>query len=277
MAFLQCGSFRLSLARPLVMGIVNVTPDSFSDGGQHALTAAAVEHALQLRDEGADILDIGGESTRPGALPVSVDEELRRVVPVFEALRCQDVPLSADTCKPEVMRAAIAAGVSMINDITALQSPEALEAVAAANVAVCLMHKQGEPQTMQSDPRYQDVVAEVIGFLRARAAAAEAAGIAPERLVVDPGFGFGKTLEHNILLLRRLDRLAAVGLPVLAGLSRKSMLGMMTDLAVGERLAPSMAAAVLAVMKGARIVRVHDVKATVQALQIVHAVEGGHG
>src|SRR5574340_43404 len=277
MAFLQCGSFRLSLARPLVMGIVNVTPDSFSDGGQHALTAAAVEHALQLRDEGADILDIGGESSRPGALPVSVDEELRRVVPVFEALRCQDVPLSADTCKPEVIRAAIAAGASMINDITALQSPEALEAVAAANVAVCLMHKQGDPQTMQSDPRYQDVVAEVIGFLRARAAAAEAAGIAPERLVVDPGFGFGKTLEHNILLLRRLDRLAAVGLPVLAGLSRKSMLGMMTDLAVGERLAPSMAAAVLAVMKGARIVRVHDVKATVQALQIVHAVEGGHG
>lgn len=277
MVFLQCGSFRLSLARPLVMGIVNVTPDSFSDGGHHASTAAAIEHALQLRDEGADILDIGGESTRPGALPVSVDEELRRVVPVLEALRYQGVPLSADTCKPEVMRAAIAAGASMINDINALQSQDALEAVAAANVAVCLMHKQGAPQTMQSDPRYQDVVAEVIGFIRARAEAAEAAGIAPERLVVDPGFGFGKTLEHNILLLRHLDRLAAVGLPVLAGLSRKSMLGMMTGLAVGERLAPSIAAAVLAVMKGARIVRVHDVKATVQALQIVHAVEGDHG
>jgi dihydropteroate synthase len=254
------------------MGIVNVTPDSFSDGGRHASTAAGIEHAFRLLEEGADILDVGGESSRPGALPVGIDEELRRVLPVIEALRDSNVPLSVDTCKTEVMRAAIAAGADMINDINALQGEGAMEAVAGLNVAVCLMHRQGTPQTMQLAPRYGDVVADVMAFLEARMAAAQAAGIVRERLVADPGFGFGKSLEHNVILLRQFERFQALGVPLLAGLSRKSMLGQITGLDVDARLIPSVAAAVIAAMKGARIIRVHDVKASKEALQIVNTM-----
>ena len=272
---LVCGNFRFSLSRPLIMGIVNVTPDSFSDGGRHATRDVAVSHALRLIEEGVDILDIGGESTRPGAQPASLDEELRRVIPVVEALRGKDVPLSVDTCKPEVMRAALAVGADMINDVNALRAEGALEAVAASQAAVCLMHMRGEPRTMQVAPEYGDVVGEVLAFLQERIAAAEAAGIARERLTVDPGFGFGKTLEHNVELLRRLDRFQELGVPVLAGLSRKSMLGALTGLEVGERLIPSVAAAVIAALKGAKIIRVHDARATRQALQVVEAMEGG--
>ena len=271
---LHCGNFHFSLSRPLIMGIVNVTPDSFSDGGRHDTTSAATEYALRLIEEGADILDIGGESTRPGALAVPLDEELRRVIPVIEALRGHDIPLSVDTCKPEVMRAAIAAGADMVNDVNALLAEGALEAVAASRAAACLMHRQGTPQTMQRQPEYVDVAAEVMAFLAERLAAAERAGIARERLVADPGFGFGKTLEHNIELLRRLDGFRELGVPLLAGLSRKSMLGAITGLEVGERLIPSVAAAVIAAMKGAKIIRVHDVRATRQALQVVEAIQG---
>ncbi|MFA7240922.1 MAG: dihydropteroate synthase [Sulfuricellaceae bacterium] len=253
------------------MGIVNVTPDSFSDGGRQD-TASSVAHALRLIDEGADILDIGGESTRPGALPVPLDEELRRVIPVVEALSGENIPLSVDTCKPAVMVAAIAAGATMINDINALQAEGALQAVANSTVAVCLMHKLGTPQTMQQAPHYEDAVAEIIAYLQARIAAAEAAGIERKRLVIDPGFGFGKTLEHNIALLRHLGRFRELGAPVLAGLSNKSMLGALTGLPVEERLIPSVAAAVIAALNGASILRVHDVKATRQALQVVNAV-----
>lgn len=269
---LHCGRFNLPLHRPLIMGIVNVTPDSFSDGGRHGSAAAGIEHAFRLLEEGADILDIGGESSRPGAQPVGIDEELRRVLPLIEALRGGNVPVSVDTCKTEVMRAAIAAGADMINDIHALQGEGALEAVAGSNVAACLMHKQGTPQTMQLAPRYGDVAADVMAFLAARMAAAQAAGISRERLVVDPGFGFGKSLEHNLTLLRQLDRFQALGVPLLAGLSRKSMLGQITGLDVDARLIPSIAAAVIAAMKGARIIRVHDVKASKEALQIVNAI-----
>ena len=254
------------------MGIVNVTPDSFSDGGQHLRRDAALAHAHQLIHEGADILDIGGESTRPGALAVGVQEELDRVMPVIESLRGAPVPLSIDSCKPEVMRAALAAGAGMVNDINALQQPEALTAVAASDAAVCLMHKQGSPQTMQAQPQYQDVVAEVLQFLRARLAAAEAAGIARVRIVVDPGFGFGKTLVHNLALLRGLDEFNELGVPVLAGLSRKSMLGTITGQDVEHRVHASVAAALLAVQHGAKIVRVHDVRATVDALKVWQAV-----
>ena len=269
---LHCGKFQFDLSRPLVMGIVNVTPDSFSDGGQHLRRDAALAHAHQLIHEGADILDIGGESTRPGALAVGVQEELDRVMPVIESLRGAPVPLSIDSCKPEVMRAALAAGAGMVNDINALQQPEALTAVAASDAAVCLMHKQGSPQTMQAQPQYQDVVAEVLQFLRARLAAAEAAGIARVRIVVDPGFGFGKTLAHNLALLRGLGAFNELGVPVLAGLSRKSMLGTITGQDVEHRVHASVAAALLAVQHGAKIVRVHDVRATVDALKVWQAV-----
>ncbi|MBS4096256.1 MAG: dihydropteroate synthase [Sulfuricella sp.] len=270
---LHCGSFRLSLSRPLVMGIVNVTPDSFSDGGQHATTSAAVEHALHLIDEGADILDIGGESTRPGAMPASTEEELRRVIPVIEALRGKDIPLSVDTCKPEVMREALAAGADMINDVNALHAPGALEVLAESQAAICFMHMRGEPRNMQAAPEYQDVVGEVSTFLAERLATAQALGITRERLVVDPGFGFGKNLEHNLELLRHLECFAKLGVPLLAGMSRKSMLGSITGLPVGERLIPSVTAAVLAALKGAKILRVHDVRETRQALQVVAAIE----
>ncbi len=272
---LLCGQFRLDLSRPLVMGIVNVTPDSFSDGGQHLQHDAALAHARQLIAEGADIIDIGGESTRPGAQPVGVDEELYRVLPIIAGLRGVSVPLSIDTNKPEVMRAAIDAGVHMVNDINALQDKAALDAVAASDVAVCLMHKQGNPQTMQQQPHYRNVVAEVRDFLCARRLAAEAAGIAHERIVIDPGFGFGKTLVHNLVLLRELKELTGLGVPVLAGLSRKSMLGMITGREVNERVAASVAAALIAVQRGASIVRVHDVRETVDALKIWNAVNEG--
>ncbi len=267
-----CGQFHFNLSRPLVMGIVNVTPDSFSDGGSHATRDAALAHARQLIAEGADMLDIGGESTRPGAQPVGVQQELDRVLPVIEGLRGAPVPISIDTFKPQVMRVAIAAGAQMVNDINALQDADALDAVAASDVSVCLMHKQGNPQSMQQHPHYQQVVAEVGAFLRGRIAAAEAAGIARERIVIDPGFGFGKTLEHNLALLRELETLRGLGVPILAGLSRKSMLGAITGREVGERVSASVAAALIAVQRGASIVRVHDVRATVDALKIWNAV-----
>ena len=271
--FLHCGQFQLDLSRPLVMGIVNATPDSFSDGGQHLRCDAAIAHAQQLIADGADIIDIGGESTRPGAQPVSVREELERVLPIIEGLRDISAPLSIDTCKPEVMREAIAAGVQMINDINALQDAAARDAVAASGVAVCLMHKQGNPQTMQQQPHYQDVVAEVSEFLHGRIAAAEATGIGRERIVIDPGFGFGKTLAHNLGLLRHLDNLRKLGVPIMAGLSRKSMLGTITGREVGDRVAASVAAALIAVQHGAAIVRVHDVRETVDALKVWNAVQ----
>jgi dihydropteroate synthase len=255
------------------MGIVNVTPDSFSDGGRHLLRDAAIAHAQQLIAEGADILDIGGESTRPGAQMVSVQQELDRVLPVIEGLRGAGVPLSIDTCKAEVMRAALAAGVHMVNDIDALQQPEALAAVVAGDAAVCLMHKQGQPQTMQLEPHYRDVLREVMDFLRARIAAVEAAGVARDRIVADPGFGFGKTLEHNLTLLRNLDKFSELGVPLLAGLSRKSMLGALTGQEIGHRVSASVAAALIAVQRGASIVRVHDVRATCDALKIWNAVK----
>jgi len=269
---LLCGKFQFDLSRPLVMGIVNVTPDSFSDGGHHLQRDAALAHAHQLIEEGADILDIGGESTRPGALPVSAQEELDRIMPVIEGLRGAPVPVSVDTCKSEVMRAALATGVSMVNDINALRHPDALAAVAASSAAVCLMHMKGSPQTMQQQPQYQDVVAEVLQFLRERMAAVQAAGIARERIVVDPGFGFGKTLAHNLALLRDLGAFGELGVPVLAGLSRKSMLGTITGQDVEYRVSASVAAALLAVQRGARMVRVHDVGATVDALKVWQAV-----
>jgi dihydropteroate synthase len=269
---LHCGRHRIDLARPVVMGILNVTPDSFSDGGRFLEPAAALERALQLVEEGASIVDVGGESTRPGAKPVATDEELRRVLPVFERLAASlPVPLSVDTRKPEVMRAALAAGASLVNDVSALAAPGALEAVAASDAAVCLMHMQGEPGSMQAAPRYDDVIAEVRAFLSGRAAACARAGIGRERLVVDPGFGFGKTLEHNLALLAGLPELAADGLPVLAGLSRKRMIGALTGRAEGERLAGSLAAAAVAAINGARIIRAHDVRATVDALAVLAA------
>jgi dihydropteroate synthase len=271
---LLCGKFQFDLSRPLVMGIVNVTPDSFSDGGHHASTASAIAHALQLIADGADILDIGGESTRPGAAEVSEQEELDRVLPVIEGLRGISVPISIDTYKPEVMRAALAAGASMVNDVNALQAEGALEAVANSDAAVCLMHKQGSPQNMQQQPQYLDVVTEVGSFLLKRVASAKAAGIARNRIVIDPGFGFGKTLVHNLDLLRELDTLCGLGLPLLAGLSRKSMLGALTGREVGDRVAASVAAAVLAAQRGAAIVRVHDVRETADALKILNAVNG---
>ncbi|MDD5057854.1 MAG: dihydropteroate synthase [Sideroxydans sp.] len=270
--FLHCGKFQFDLSRPLVMGIVNVTPDSFSDGGHHASAAAAIAHARQLVADGADMLDIGGESTRPGAASVSEQQELDRVLPVIEGLSDISIPISIDTYKPEVMFAAILAGASMVNDVNALQAEGALQVVAQSDVAVCLMHKQGTPQTMQQRPAYQNVLDEVTAFLRERLAVAEAVGIARERMLIDPGFGFGKTVEHNLDLLRGLESFRALGVPVLAGLSRKSMLGAVTGRNVDERTAESVAAALIAVQRGAAIVRVHDVRETVDALKIWNAV-----
>jgi len=267
---LRCGRFELDLGRPLVMGVVNVTPDSFSDGGKFFDPQTAIAHARRLREEGADLIDVGGESTRPGAAPAGEGDELQRVIPVIEALR--DIPVSVDTRNPRVMRAALAAGAAMINDVQALRAPGALEAVAASDCAVCLMHMQGEPGSMQKEPRYVHVVREVTEFLRARLAACESAGIARERLAVDPGFGFGKTTAHNLALLARLVQIAALGVPVLAGLSRKSMLGTITGRGPSERLAASVAAALLAAQHGARILRVHDVKETKDALAVWQAL-----
>jgi dihydropteroate synthase len=279
MTTLRCGPHALDLTRPRVMGILNVTPDSFSDGGLFASVDTALRRARAMAAEGADLIDVGGESTRPASVPVSLQEELDRVIPVIEALaRELAVPLSVDTSKPEVMHAAVAAGAGLINDVAALRRPGALAAAASLGVPVCLMHMQGEPGTMQRDPTYDDVVSEVAAFLAARVAACEAAGIERGRLLVDPGFGFGKTLAHNLALLRGLPRLAALGLPVLAGLSRKSMIGaLLGDVPVEERLHGSVAAAVLAVERGAAMVRVHDVGPTVQALRILAAVGGDAG
>jgi dihydropteroate synthase len=272
---LRCGERTLDLSTPQVMGIVNVTPDSFSDGGRYLGVEAAVEHGLRLAEEGATILDIGGESTRPGSEAVPLHEELRRVVPVVERLARQTkAVVSVDTTKPEVMRQVVAAGAGLINDICALQEPGALEAAAATSCAVCLMHMQGEPRTMQQAPAYRDVVAEVGSFLADRVKACRAAGIEPYRLCLDPGFGFGKTVAHNLELLANLRRLAESGLPLLVGVSRKSTLGTLIGRNTGERVHASVAAAVLAVVNGADIVRVHDVAATVDALKVTAAVLG---
>ncbi len=273
MSVLHAGSHRLTLSRPRIMGVVNVTPDSFSDGGQLRDAQAAIAHALKLHEQGADILDVGGESTRPGAMAVSADEEIRRVMPVIETLVREGCLVSVDTMKPEVMRAALAAGAAMVNDVAALQAPGALETVAASGAAVCLLHMQGDPRNMQQAPCYGDVVNEVKQFLQARVQACEAAGIARERLVIDPGFGFGKTLQHNLALLKHLDCLAELGLPVLAGLSRKSMLGALTGRAVDEREFAGVAAHLMAVAQGARLVRVHNVMAMRDALAVWNAVE----
>jgi dihydropteroate synthase len=271
---LRCGSFTLDCSRPLVMGIVNLTPDSFSGDGLASDTAAAIAHAHRQLEAGADLLDLGAESSRPGALSISVDDELRRLIPVLQALFPCPVPISVDTYKPEVMSAALRHGASMINDIYALRMPGALTAVADSDCAVCLMHMQGEPLTMQQQPFYTDVVAEVRAFLGQRLAAATEAGITGNRLLLDPGFGFGKTLEQNLELLRHCDQLAIEGLPVLAGISRKSTLGAITGRPVEERMAASITAAVLAAQRGARILRVHDVAQTRDALAVWQAIEG---
>ncbi len=269
---LDCGGRPLDLSATRVMGVLNLTPDSFSDGGLWTDPGRAVAHAEAMVAVGAAIIDVGGESTRPGADPVPVDEEIARVVPVIERLVRLPVPISVDTSKPEVMTAAVAAGATMINDVRALRTEGALEAAAGTGAAVCLMHMQGEPRTMQAAPEYDDVVAEVGAFLRERADACIEAGIRLERLVVDPGFGFGKTREHNLDLLGRLDELVAEGLPVLVGLSRKSVIGAVTGAPVEARLPGSIAAAVLATISGARILRVHDVAETVQAVAFAEAV-----
>jgi dihydropteroate synthase len=257
------------------MGVLNVTPDSFSDGGRFVRLEAAIERGLAMVSEGAAFIDVGGESTRPGADPVSLEEELARVLPVVRALSAQAAVISIDTSKPEVMAQAAAAGAGLINDVRARRAPGALAAARDSGCAVCLMHMQGEPRTMQESPAYGDVVAEVAQFLGARLAAARAAGIRDDRLVIDPGFGFGKTLQHNLTLLRGLPALSGLGVPLLAGLSRKSMAGTLTGRAAGERLYGSLALAVIAALKGARIIRAHDVAATVDALKVVAAVEGG--
>ena len=259
--------------RPLIMGVINVTPDSFSDGGHFDTAEKATEQVERLMQEGADILDIGGESTRPGSRSVGANEELSRIMPVIEFALSMNIPVSVDTSKPEVMRVAIDAGVTLVNDTNALQAPGALEIVANSSVMTCLMHMQGNPETMQLNPHYSDVVAEVMSFLKQRVASAIAAGIARDRIIVDPGFGFGKTLAHNLALLHQLDKIAAMGWPVMAGLSRKSMLGTITGNAVDNRVHASVAAALLAVGQGARIVRVHDVKATRDAFSVFAAMD----
>ncbi len=271
---IRCSYKTLDLTRPVVMGVLNVTPDSFSDGGRFQDLETAVAHGLRLVEDGASIVDVGGESTRPGATPVGVDEELRRVVPVVERLHraAPEVIISVDTGKPEVIREATAAGAGLINDVRALTEPGALEMAATSGSAVCLMHMQGDPRTMQQAPRYVDVVKEVKAFLDERAQACRAAGIPSDRLVIDPGFGFGKTLEHNLELLRRLPELTAGEQPVLVGLSRKSIVGTLTGRSAVERVHGSVALAVIAAMGGARIIRAHDVSATVDALKIVAAV-----
>jgi len=267
----RCGRFNFALDRPLVMGIVNVTADSFSDGGRFLDAGRAIEHGLRLKQAGADILDIGGESTRPGAEPVNLDAELARILPVLEGLRDCGAAISIDTMKPEVMRAAVAAGADLINDVNAFRAPGAWTAVADSGCGLCLMHMQGEPRTMQADPQYQHVVEEVAGFLAGRVAEANAHGIAQERLLIDPGFGFGKTLDHNIALFRALPGYARLA-PVLVGVSRKSMLGTLTGRPVQERMPASIVAAVLAAQRGAAVLRVHDVAETVDALKIWQAL-----
>ncbi|TLY50238.1 MAG: dihydropteroate synthase [Gammaproteobacteria bacterium] len=273
---LDCAGRILALDKPRIAGIVNVTPDSFSDGGKFLDAQRAIEHGLRLVEEGADLLDIGGESTRPGAESISAADEIARVVPVIEALAKQaSIPIAIDTSKAEVMRAAVAAGAGLINDVRALRENGALDAAAELKVPVCLMHMQGEPRTMQSEPHYLEVVEEVKRFLTDRIFACELSGIDKKRIMVDPGFGFGKTLEHNLALLRGLDQIVAIGVPVLAGLSRKAMIGALTGREVGDRAAGSVAAALIAVQKGAAIVRVHDVAITRDALAVWHGVASG--
>jgi len=265
----------LDLADPVAMGIVNVTPDSFSDGGRFVDPDSAIAQGLRMAAEGAAIVDVGGESTRPGATPVAADEEIRRVVPVIRSLASvHRMRVSVDTSKPEVIEAAVEAGAAMVNDVNALRADGAVQAAASAGVAVCLMHMQGEPRTMQRAPSYRDVVEDVYAFLAGRIDRCLAAGIAESRIVVDPGFGFGKTLEHNLALMRRLERFLDLGRPVLVGVSRKSMIGTILDRAVGERLWGSLALAVLAAERGASILRVHDVGPTVDALRMTAAVAG---
>lgn len=269
---LVCRGAVLDLGEPVVMGVLNVTPDSFSDGGRHYALDAAVARGVEMAEEGAAIIDVGGESTRPGAASVPLDEEIARVVPVIERLAAR-VPclISVDTSRPEVMRAAVAAGASLVNDVRALREPGALEAVAATGAAACLMHMQGEPRTMQHDPRYDDVVREVRDFLAERISACDVAGIPLERLCVDPGIGFGKRPEHNLALLAAVDRLAEPGIPVLVGVSRKSLVGIITGRPAADRLPGSLAFAALAVGQGAAIVRAHDVAATVDAVKVAAA------
>jgi dihydropteroate synthase len=270
---MDCAGKKLDLGQPVVMGVLNVTPDSFSDGGRYQSLDDALRRAETMAAEGAAIIDVGGESTRPGAPPVAVQEELDRVLPVVERLaRELPIPISVDTSKPEVMREAARVGAGLINDVRALQWPGALAAAAASGLPVCLMHLQGNPATMQQEPHYADVLAEVWAFLAERVGACEAAGIPRERILVDPGFGFGKKLEHNLALLRHLNRFTGLAAGVMVGLSRKSMIGLLLDAPVGERLAGSLAAAVIAAWQGACIVRVHDVRETVQALRVCAAV-----
>lgn len=273
MTHFQCGRYRFSLAQPLLMGIVNVTPDSFSDGGRYFSPERAIEHGLKLHEEGAQILDIGGESTRPGSLPVSAEQEMARVIPVLEGLRGAGVALSVDTMKPEVMRAALSAGADMINDVRALEAPGALEAVAGTDCGLCLMHMRGMPETMQLAPTYAEVVAEVATYLHRRLHAVQTAGIDSARLLIDPGFGFGKTLAHNLALFKNLPTFADMT-PVLVGVSRKSFLGALTGRATEDRLLPSVIAAVLAIRRGAYVVRVHDVRETVEAIRLWRELEG---
>jgi len=270
---IDCGGRLLLLDRPRIMGILNVTPDSFSDGGECLSPKEALMHAHRMAAAGADIIDIGGESTRPGAAPVSVQQELDRVIPVIEAVWTEiRIPISIDTSKPEVMKAAAAAGAGMINDVFALRREGAMQAVAGLNLPVCLMHMLGEPRSMQQQPQYQDVVAEVESFLLDRARDCEAAGIAKQNILLDPGFGFGKNMDHNLELLRQLSRLSSRGYPLIAGLSRKSMLARITGRKVDQRLAGSLTLAVLAVRAGAAIVRVHDVVETHDAIKVLSAV-----
>ena len=272
MTILKAGPHEIDLATPCVMGILNVTPDSFYDGGR-VDRDAALAHARKMIADGARIIDVGGESTRPGAEPVDEQEELRRVVPIIDVLVREGACVSVDTMKPAVMRAALDAGAAMVNDVRALQAPGAIEVAAGSDAAVCLMHMQGEPATMQRAPAYADIVAEVRAFLARRAQACIDAGIAADRIAVDPGFGFGKTVAHNLALLRDLGEIAGLRYPVLVGVSRKGMLGAVTGRDVGDRLAGSVAAALAAALRGARILRVHDVAATVDALAVWNAVD----
>ena len=271
---LRCGRFLIGLRRPLIMGVVNVTPDSFSDAGLYLNPGLAIGHALRLIEEGADIIDIGGESTRPGAPAVAAEEELRRVLPVLRGLRDSGLPLAVDTMKPEVMRAAVAEGADLINDINALRADGAVQAVAESAAGVCLMHMKGVPADMQHAPVYEDVLGEVKQFLSERIAVAQAAGIARDRICIDPGFGFGKTVAHNMQLLGGLRELCALNLPVLFGASRKSSLGAVTGRQVNERIHASVSAALLAMERGAAIVRVHEVSATKDALAVWLAMNG---
>lgn len=265
---LRCGRFELDLVRPRVMGIVNLTPDSFSDGGRYPAPADALRHAESMIADGADLIDVGAESTRPGATSIPEEAEWRRLAPFLRAMRDAPVPVSVDTRKPSVMRRALDTGASMINDVQGFAAAEARDAVSASDCALCVMHMRGLPETMQVSPSYDDVVGEVVGFLRTQAEALISAGVSADRVLVDPGFGFGKTYDHNLALLRGLDQVVALGWPVLAGLSRKGTIGTITGRPVGDRLAGSVAAALVALERGAAVVRVHDVAATVDAVRV---------